>query len=422
MKRVVVTGLGVVAPNGVGLKAFNAAIKTGLSGIKYIEELNRLGLRCHVGGVPEVSDAVKRKYIPEHLLHRVKADNLVYGIIAGLEAWEDAHLSVNDGIDWDSGCIMGAISSNPEIIADTAHKLYNNSIKTIGARTVEQGMTSALNSYLTGFLGLGNCSISNSSACSTGTEGVIMGYERIKMGKAKRLLVGSCEGSSPVTWSAFDKIRALNATMNSSPEQASRPMSQQAKGFVPGSGAGALVLEELESALERKASIYGEIVGGSINCGGQRNGGTMTKPNTNAMKKCIEDAMLEQCIAPSAIDLISGHLTATYMDPFEVKVWNEVLRSSTRKFPHINSLKSMIGHCLAAAGSIETVAALLQLHQDYVHPSINSEDVHEVILSEIDPSRIPQTIKHQPLNYVIKASFGFGDVNSCLILKKWKAS
>ena len=420
MKRVVITGLGVVAPNGVGLNNFDKALRDGTSGIKFIQELKELGFKCQVAGVPKIKEEIKSKFLPSYLINRIKADNLLYGLIAALEAWNSAKLKINDNTDWNGGCIMGATANNPKIIHELGDKLFNNNIRAIGSRIVEQSMVSALNSYLTGYLGLGNCSIANSSACSTGTESIVMGYDRIKMGRAKYMLVGSYEGSSPLIWVGFDRIRALNSLFNDNPEKASRPMSADATGFIPGSGAGALVLEELESALNRKATIYAEILGGNINCGGQRNGGTMTKPNVIGMKKCIESALNQNSITPNQIDLISGHLTATYVDPFEIGVWKETLGREGKEFPYINSLKSLTGHCLGAAGSIETVSAVLQLYNGYIHPSINTEEIHPKILAHVDASRIPQKCIKKEINFVAKANFGFGDVNSCLILKKWK--
>ena len=419
MKRVVITGIGVVAPNGVGRNNFDKALRNGTSGIKFIKELKELGFKCQVGGIPEITEKIKSQYLPSYLVNRINADNLIYGLIAALEAWNNAGLKINEDVDWNSGCIMGATTNNPSIVHTTIEKLYNNNIKAIGARTIEQSMTSSLSSYLTGYLGLGNCSISNSSACSTGTESVIMGYDRIRTGKAKRILTGSSEGKSPLIWAGFDRIRALNSRSNNHPEKASRPMSADAKGFIPGSGAGALVLEELESAQKRKATIYAEIVGGDINCGGQRNGGTMTKPNAMGMKRCIQSALSQNNILPQQIDLISGHLTATYIDPFEINVWKDTLKREGKDFPFINSLKSLIGHCLGATGSIETVAAVLQLYGGYMHPSINTEEIHPDILSNIDETKVVRSYTKKEIKFIAKANFGFGDVNSCLILKKF---
>jgi 3-oxoacyl-(acyl-carrier-protein) synthase len=152
-------------------------------------------------------------------------------------------------------------------------------------------MNSGVTSYIAGRLGFANKIITNSAACATGTQAILMGYEYIKHGYAKRMLTGSSEYVDPYVYGAFDSMRVLSRKFNDTPEKASRPMSITAGGFVPGSGAAALVLEDLEYALEREATIYAEVLGGSSNSGGQRGGGSMTAPNPTGVIRCIEDAM-----------------------------------------------------------------------------------------------------------------------------------
>jgi 3-oxoacyl-(acyl-carrier-protein) synthase len=280
-------------------------------------------------------------------------------------------------------------------------------------------MASGISAYLGGILGLGNQVTTNSSACTTGTEALLMGFERIKSGKAKRMLVGSSSDSSLYTWGGFDAMRVMSYKHNDSPEKGSRPMSETASGFVPGSGAGALVLESLESALERKATIYAEVLGGDINSGGQRNGGTLTAPNSEAVQKCIINAMADAQISSHEIDLINGHLTATSKDGLEIENWTKALQRKGTQFPYINSLKSMVGHCLAAAGSIEAVASVIQLKEQFVFPNINCEDIHPEISALIAREKVPQKAIEKKINIIAKASFGFGDVNACVIFKKY---
>jgi 3-oxoacyl-(acyl-carrier-protein) synthase len=233
------------------------------------------------------------------------------------------------------------------------------------------------------------------------------------------MLVGSSSDSSLYTWGGFDAMRVMSYKHNDSPEKGSRPMSETASGFVPGSGAGALVLESLESALERKATIYAEVLGGDINSGGQRNGGTLTAPNSEAVQKCITNAMADAQIFSHEIDLINGHLTATSKDGLEIENWTKALQRKGTQFPYINSLKSMVGHCLAAAGSIEAVASVIQLKEQFVFPNINCEDIHPEISALIAREKVPQKAIEKKINIIAKASFGFGDVNACVIFKKY---
>jgi 3-oxoacyl-(acyl-carrier-protein) synthase len=247
-----------------------------------------------------------------------------------------------------------------------------------------------------------------------------MAFERIKSGKAKRILAGSTSDSGPYIWAGFDAMKVCTFRHNTTPENGSRPMSASASGFVPGSGAGALLLEDLEVALSRGAKIYAEVLGGNTNSGGQRGLGTMTAPNPIAVQKCIEDALKNAGIASDEIDAINGHLTATSKDSLEIQNWSRALDRKGNDFPLINSLKSMVGHCLSAAGSIESVATILQLHHGFVFPNTNCEDLHPEISAIIDASKIPQQLIQKEINIIAKASFGFGDVNGCVIFKKYK--
>jgi 3-oxoacyl-[acyl-carrier-protein] synthase-1 len=420
--RVVITGLGVVAPNGVGLPAFTNAIKTGISGITYHQQLNEKGFSCCIGGIPKVSEEKKLEYLTPLQLRGFNSTSILYGCMAGIDAWKDAGFSVNENsvLDYDSGLIFGTGNSGIEKLREAIYKIDDQKVRRLGSTSVVQTMASGISAYLGGILGLGNQVTTNSSACTTGTEALLLGFERIKNGKAKRMLVGSSSDSSLYTWGGFDAMRVMSYKHNETPEKGSRPMSATAAGFVPGSGAGALVLESLESALERKATIYAEVLGGNINSGGQRNGGSLTAPNAEAVQKCISDAILDANISATEIDVINGHLTATSKDSLEIENWTKALQRTGTDFPYINSLKSMVGHCLAASGSIEAVASVIQVKEQFVFPNINCEDVHPEISALIANAKIPTQMIEKNITTLAKASFGFGDVNACVIFKKYE--
>ncbi|MFE3870761.1 beta-ketoacyl-[acyl-carrier-protein] synthase family protein [Flavobacterium sp. ZS1P70] len=422
-KRVVITGLGVVAPNGVGLDAFTHAIKKGVSGIKKDPELERLQFSCQISGKPEISTELSLQYFSELELRNFNSTGILYGVIAGIDAWKDAGLAIEiiEDPDWDSGTIFGTGTSGIDKFRESIYKIDDFQTRRLGSTAVAQTMNSGVSAYLGGKLGLGNQVTTNSSACTTGTESILMAYERIQSGQAKRILAGSTSDSGPYIWGGFDAMRVCTFKHNDSPEQGSRPMSVTASGFVPGSGAGALVLEDLETALARGAKIYAEVLGGNVNSGGQRGLGTMTAPNPVAVQKCIKNAIENAGIHANEIDAINGHLTATSKDSLEIQNWSEALGRKGIDFPYINSLKSMVGHCLSGAGSIESVASILQLHQGFVFPNINCEDINPEITALIDESRIPIKLIEKELNIVAKASFGFGDVNGCVIFKKYKS-
>ncbi len=421
-KRVVITGLGIVAPNGVGLEAFTNAIKKGISGIEFDTELERLKFSCQISGTPKISEELKREYFSELELRNFNSTGILYGVIAGIDAWKDSGLSIenNKNPDWESGTIFGTGTSGIEKFRESIYKIDDFQTRKLGSTAVAQTMNSGISAYLGGKLGLGNQVTTNSSACTTGTESILLGFERIQQGKAKRMLVGSTSDSGPYIWGGFDAMKVCTFKHNDSPEKGSRPMSTSASGFVPSSGAGAFVIEELETALARGARIYAEIVGGNINSGGQRGEGTMTAPNSVAVQKCIIDALKDSNINPNEIDAINGHLTATSKDSIEIQNWCEALGRKGNDFPYINSLKSMVGHCLSGAGSVESVATVLQIYNDFIFPNTNCEDLKDEIKALISEDKIPQQVLHKELNIVVKASFGFGDVNGCVIFKKYK--
>jgi 3-oxoacyl-(acyl-carrier-protein) synthase len=292
-------------------------------------------------------------------------------------------------------------------------------VRRMGSRIVEQVMNSATSGSIGGLIGAGNQVTSNSSACSTGNEAIIDALWRIRMGLAKRMIAGGSEAASPYIWGGFDAMKVICRKYNDNPTAGSRPLSAGACGFVPGSGGAMLVLEDLETAQARGARIYAEILGGYVNCGGQRMGGSMTAPNPEGVKRCIRASIAGAGIEAAEIDAINGHLTATFADPYEVRNWAQALERTPENFPYINATKSLVGHCLGAAGAIECVATILQIYKGFLHPSINSEDVHPDITQY--SHRIPQKcIEYPQLRIFAKAGFGFGDVNSCLIFKKWE--
>ncbi|MDT0647636.1 beta-ketoacyl-[acyl-carrier-protein] synthase family protein [Zunongwangia sp. F260] len=420
-KRVVITGLGVASPNGVGIEEFESAIKNGKSGVTFHPKLKELNFSCQIGGKPEVSEEKLKEYFTPLQLRGLNSSGIIYGVISGTDAWRDAGLEISDekNPDWDSGIIFGTGILGVDKFREAIHLIDAGKTRRLGSTSVIQTMASGISAYLGGILGCGNQVTTNSSACTTGTEALLMGFERIQAGKAKRMLVGSCSDDGPYVWGGFDAMRILPGKYNDRPKAASRPMSASAAGFVPGSGAGALVLEDLESALERGAKIYAEVLGGEVNSGGQRAGGSMTAANDEAVQRCIRGALKMANIDPQQIDAINGHLTATTKDSVEILNWTKALQRENKEFPVINSLKGMIGHCLSASGSIECVASVLQLKNDFIFGNINCEDPDPEILKMITSEKIPRKTLQQETKILAKASFGFGDVNAVVIFRKF---
>lgn len=422
--RVVITGLGVVSPNGIGIPEFKNAIKSGVSGIRLIPELKDLKFQCQIAGIPQLPEDYETLYFTQNELMKYNSTGVLYGVISGMDAWKDAGLKLgnnNEEPDWDSGMIYGVATISAAKFKEGIVATDNLQVKKLGSNYIVQTMPSSISAYLSGKLGLGNQATINSSACATGTESIIMCYERIKCGKAKRMLAGGLTEPGPYVWGGFDAMRVTTYRHNHEPEKASMPMGQYASGFVPGCGAGALVLESLESALERGAHIYAEILGGDVNTGGQAGDGSMTLPNSVGVQKCIKAALQDAEIDANEIDLINGHLTSTGKCHLEIKNWSQALNRQGQDFPYITALKSMIGHTIGAAGAIESIAAVLQLEEGFLVPNINCEDIDPEILHLVDEDKITKAYTKKDLNIIAKSSFGFGDVNACVIFKKYTA-
>jgi 3-oxoacyl-(acyl-carrier-protein) synthase len=421
-RRVVVTGLGVIAPNGNGLAEFEAALRKGRSGLAFQQSMADAGFGCHVAGVPEGVDELAQAAFREEELLAMNASHR-YAALAALEAWQHAGLPRpapdDEAVDWDTGAVLGTGIGGMDTIAEKVVPLVNEKkSRRLGSTAVEQVMASGISARVSGLLALGNQVTTNSSACATGVEAIAEGAWRIRAGRAERMLCGGAEVPSPYIWAGFDSMRVLCRKFNDAPEKASRPMSASAGGFIAGSGAGVLLLESLEAAEARGATIHAEVLGVGTNCGGHRGGGSMTAPNPTGVRRCIEAALADAELDGNAVDAISGHLTATGADPREVASWAAALDRGPNRFPVITSTKSLIGHGLGAAGAIESVAAVLMLAGGFVHASRNCEDVHP----EIAPfgKSIPhETLPFPELSVMMKAGFGFGDVNAALVLRKW---
>lgn len=419
--RVVITGLGVVAPNASDLNSYKTALEHGVSGIKFHKQLEDIGLGCQVGGIPDFDDSILEKYLSPNVVKHLHSVPIKYAIAASINAWLDAGLPFEkENVDWNTGCIIGCSVADVNQIKHVTRMVDNNEVKKLGTRHIEQLMNSGVSAYISGLLGIGNHIQTNSAACATGTESILLAYQKIKLGYAERMVAGSCEAPCSYIWASFDNMRLLPRKYNNEPGKASRPLSATAGGFVPGSGAGIVVLESLEAAVKRGARIYAELLGGAANSGAQRNGGSMTAPNREGVIRCIKQAIDTTGVDPDSIDLISGHLTATMADKIEVNNWATALDRKGSSFPFINSVKSMIGHCLSAAGSLECIASILQIYHKFVHPTINCEDIHPEISEVIDRNAIPTETKYTEINKVIKANFGFGDVNACLVFSNYK--
>ena len=418
-REVVVTGLGVVAPGACGVDAFRSVLRAGNSVVELDEAMRSRGFGCHVSARAKVTPEALARTFSELEQRRGTSSGLRSAVVAGMDAFHDAGLEAKDAELYPTwSVVFGVGVPGIDTLKDSFDLIDSGQCKRLGSGCIEMQMPSSAAATLAARLGAGGPATTVASACASGTEALLIGVDRIRRGLSDVVLTGSVEAEGHHLWGSFDALRVLTRGSNGAPGAASRPLSATAAGFVPASGSGALLLESREHAERRGARIYAEVRGGFLNCGARRNGGSMTAPNPLAMRLCIERALKDAEVSGREIDLVSGHLTATAGDLNEVAAWCDALRRGGADFPWLNAPKSIFGHALSGSGALELVACALELHDGFMHPSLNCEDLHPGVLAHVDAGRVVRELMETPLTTVIKASFGFGDVNACAILRR----
>jgi 3-oxoacyl-(acyl-carrier-protein) synthase len=412
--------MGIVAPNAARLDAFRHALCQGTSGISHCPQMKELDFGCQVAGVPQISERTSEEYWDPELL-RNSNSSMKYAVIASVDCWRDAGLQLpkrDSDVDWSTAAIIGTSGGGIDTIGDFVVPETNaRRVRRLGSSAAERVMVSCMSAVVGGVLGLGGPITTNSSACTSGTDALVNAYWMIREGRIDRVLAGSSEPSSIYTWACLDAMRVTMRNSNDRPEGACRPLSATAAGLVPSAGAGVLMLENMASAQSRNARIYAELLGGYSNSGGQRGGGSITASNPEGIQRCVREALEVSRTRSSDIDYINGHLTATAADTKEIRCLAAALGRTLPEMPWVNATKSLIGHGLGASGSMESVATVLQLAHGFLHPSLNCGDFHPEIAA-LAP-RVPQSSIPSQCRVALKTSFGFGDVNSCAVFKRW---
>jgi len=405
MRRVAVTGLGVVSSIGNNKQEVLDSLRAGRSGITFSETYAEMGFRSHVHGAItlDLEAAIDRK------LRRFMGDGAAFNYVAMREAIEDAGLTEAEVSHERTGLIMGsggASTSNQVWAADTARE---KGPKRVGPYMVPRCMSSTNSANLATAFKIKGMSYSISSACSTSAHCIGNGYEQIQMGKQDIVFAG---GGEEVHWSLtvlFDAMGALSSKFNDTPERASRAYDKDRDGFVISGGAGAVVLEELNQAQARGAKIYAEIIG----YGATSDGADMVAPSGKGAVRCMKMALAG--LGNTKIDYINAHGTSTPVgDIIEIEAMREVFGE---EMPRVSSTKSLSGHAQGAAGVHESIYSLLMLEHDFLAASANIE--------ELDPGAegVPIVRKLQEqagLNCVVSNSFGFGGTNATLAFKRFE--
>ena len=402
MKRAVITGYGVVSCLGNDKRTVENALYNGSSGIRYREDFEQMGLKCHVGGVIDLDPA---EYIDRKTL-RFMGNAAAYGYISAIKAIEDSGLDDSVVRDINTGLIMGSGGLSGESFVDAIDIMRERSVKRAGPYRVTQIMASTVSACVATPLGIKGVNYSLSSACATSAHCIGHARELIQLGKQKVILAG---GAEEMHWSMaamFDAMGALTCKYNMSPESASRAYDLNRDGFAPSLGGGCVIVEELEHALERGANIICEITG----YGATSDGADMVAPSGEGAARCMEMAMSD---SKGVIDYINTHGTSTPVgDLAELKAIKNVFGDDC---PKISSTKSLSGHSLGAAGVHELIFSMIMLEKGFLAASAN--------ITDIDPEaqEIPILTAREDMDItrIMSNSFGFGGTNSTLIIEKY---
>jgi len=403
MKRVVVTGMGIVCSLGNNKSEVLESLKEVKSGIEFSEIYADMGLRSHVhGSISEINtkDVIDRKML------RFMADAAIYNAIALDEAIKQSGLSEEMVSHERTGLIMGSGGASNVNVIDSADILREKGIKRVGPYRVPRTMGSTTSACLSTLFKIKGINYSISSACSTSAHCIGNAMEQIQMGKQDVVFAGGGEELDWSTTMLFDAMGALSSNYNDTPEKAPRAYDANRDGFVISGGGGALVLESLEHAEARGAHIIAELVG----YGATSDGYDMVAPSGEGAKRCMELAI---STVSGSIDYINAHGTSTPVgDMKELQAIKQVFNS---KIPLIGSTKSLSGHALGAAGVNESIYSLLMLENDFVAESVNIETLDE----EAEGMPIVRKTTQLKLNRILSNSFGFGGTNACLVFERF---
>ena len=404
MNRVVITGMGIVSSLGGNKTEVLESLKSVKTGIEFSEKYAEMGLRSHVhGSISEVdtSDVIDRKML------RFMADAAIFNAIALDEAIKQSGLSENIVSNERSGLIMGSGGASNVNVVEAADILREKGIKRVGPYRVPRTMGSTTSACLSTLFKIKGINYSISSACSTSAHCIGNAMEQIQLGKQDVVFAGGGEELDWSTTMLFDSMGALSSKYNETPGIASRPFDANRDGFVISGGGGALVLESLEHAEARGATIIAELVG----YGATSDGYDMVAPSGEGAKRCMEIAL---STVNGSIDYINAHGTSTPVgDVMELEAIKKVFDATS--IPLIGSTKSLSGHALGAAGVNESIYSLLMLQNDFVAESVNIETLDD----EAEGMPIVRETKNLKLDRILSNSFGFGGTNACLVFERF---
>ncbi len=411
MRRVVVTGLGMITPVGLDTELSWKALCAGMSGIGLITQFNDKSIPSQIAG--EVKGFDPAAYIEPKEIK--KMDRFIHLAIAASQmAMDDSGLAIRPENADMVGVVVGAgIGGLPAI--ERYHSAYiKNGYRKISPFFIPMLIINEAAGQLSIRYGAKGPNSAAVTACATGTHSIGDAFKMIQRGDADAMIAGGTESCiSPLGVGGFCAMKALS-TRNSEPERASRPFDAERDGFVIGEGAGIMILEELERAQKRNATIHAEVIGYGLS--GDAYHLTTPAPNGEGAARCMAMALKDAHITPAEMGYINAHGTSTkYNDEYETMAIKSVFGDHAYTIP-VSSTKSMTGHLLGAAGGVEAVVSVLALDRGVLPPTINLENPDP----ECDLDFIPNTARKKQVNVAMSNSFGFGGTNACLVFRKYQ--
>jgi 3-oxoacyl-[acyl-carrier-protein] synthase II len=409
-RRVVVTGLGIVSPVGNEVAAAWSAILAGRSGIGPVTRIDTTTFSTHFGG--EIRDLNIEPYLSVKDARRMDAF-MQYGVIAGMQAMRDSGLEVTEANSDRIGILMGSGMGGLESIEETYDKyLETHSPKKVSPFFIPGSIINLVSGHLSIAFNITGPNLAVATACTTSTHALGMAMRMIQHGEVDAMLAGGSEMATCVTgMSGFAQARALSQR-NSDPQGASRPWDKDRDGFVMGDGAGAMMLEEYESAKARGAKIYAEICGFGMS--GDAFHVTSPPENGEGARKAMVKALADAGLNPDQVQYVNAHATSTEVgDRAETTAIRRAFGAAADQLA-VSSTKSMTGHLLGAAGAVEAIFCVLALRDQVAPPTINLDQPGE----GCDLDYIPKHARPMPLEYVLSNSFGFGGTNGSLIFRR----
>lgn len=409
-RRVVITGLGLITPVGVGVDKSWKRLSSGTSGIAKISRFDASSFQTQIAG--EVDDFHPEDYIDTKSIK--KMDRFIhFGMAASMMAVEDAQCTIDRGNAERVGVFVGSgMGGLPDI--ERYHAIFlERGPRKISPFFIPMTIINLAAGQISIKFGAKGPNSSPATACATGSHAIGDAFKVIQRGSADIMIAGGTESViTPMGIGGFNAMKALS-TRNDEPEKASRPFDKDRDGFVMGEGAGILILEELDHAVKRNAKIYAEIIGYGLT--GDAYHITSPAPDGEGAARCMMMALKDAMIAPHMIDYINAHGTSTkYGDELETAAVKTVFREHAYKLS-MTSTKSMTGHLLGAAGGAEAVISVLTIYHNSIPPTINLDMPDP----ECDLNYVPHEKKDIEVRFALSNSFGFGGTNACLLFRKY---